>query len=164
MNDNENSELYDENCQIYGIMRDVIKFIHKKGCPRASISLYEELKECYNYGFIPTIELPRKNSRSNIDKIEIKDNYIIISFPFISMIASQEFVEDYLCEMWCKTRKAFQRYSFRPEIKFIKGHGYGVKLQSYAAIGGDGYNNAKATLYTPEDFQELLDNYSEKLE
>lgn len=88
-------------------------------------------------------------------KIFLKDDYIVMEFPFISMMFNQEDIENYLLERWLKMRNIIQENIQFPEIVFLKKAGLGIRLESYAAISG-GYRTF-ATLFTPEDMTRLID-------
>ena len=87
--------------------------------------------------------------------IFLKEDYIVMEFPFISMMFNQEDIEDYLLERWLKMRNMMQENIHLPEIVFLKKAGLGIRLESYAAICG-GYRTF-ATLFTPEDMTRLID-------
>ena len=87
--------------------------------------------------------------------IFLKDKYIIMEFPFISMMFNQEDIEDYLLERWLKMRNIIQENHQLPELVFLKKAGLGIRIESYAAISGE--DRTFATLFTPEDMTRLID-------
>lgn len=87
--------------------------------------------------------------------IFLKDDYIVMEFPFISMMFKQEDIEDYLLERWLKMRNIMQENLQLPELVFLKKARLGIRIESYAAISG-GYRTF-ATLFTPEDMTRLID-------
>lgn len=97
-----------------------------------------------------------ENEMSDLYKIEIIDNFIEITFVFISMMVSQEDVEQFLQEKWRQSRFGIKGYiKDLPELGFIKEKKLGIRLKAFAGIGGEGYHETFATLFTPEDIQKI---------
>lgn len=99
-------------------------------------------------------KLGYENEMSDLYKIEIIDNFIEITFVFLSMMVSQEDVEQFLQEKWRQSRFGIKCYiKDLPELGFIKEKKLGIRLKAFAGIGGEGYHETFATLFTPEDIQ-----------
>lgn len=142
----------------YAIIRDLIKFSEEKGFQsETNNSLYKRLTEDYQMGLIGDLDYPDENEESLIYKMEIEDNYVVISFPYMSMMVFPDDIELLLWHKWRHTRLGIQRYIKEPELSFIKENNLGVKIKSFAGIGGEGYCGTFATVFTPEDIQLLLD-------
>lgn len=140
----------------YAVIRDLIKFSEEIGLqPKTNDSLYKRLTENYQMGLIWDYDYPDENADYILYKIEIEGSYIVITFPFMSMMVCQDYVEEYLWYKWRDTRLGIQRYINEPELNFIKENKLGVKIKAFAGIGGEGYCGTFATLFTPEDILSL---------
>lgn len=140
----------------YAIIRDLIKFSEDKGLQSyTGGSLYNRLTENYKMGLIYENDYPNENKENLVYKIEIENNYIIISFSYMSMIVSEELMEGFICEKWQQTRSGIHKYINEPELRFIKEKGFGIKIKAFAGIGGEDYNSSFATLFTPDDIKRL---------
>ena len=150
-------DVKNENTSIYAIMRDLKNFLDKEFHLYNQSSLFALVEEEYYMGLIDEVYFPSSEDvPSDVYKIEIKEDYIDIIFVFISMMVSQEMVEDYLCDMWRLCRKGFLRFLDLPELKKLKERGLGVRIKAFAGIGGEGYHLRSATLFTPEDLKHLI--------
>lgn len=119
--------------------------------------LYEECLEEYQMGFISWESIDLSNipdEQSDIYKIEIKDEYVVISIAYISMMICDEDVEEFLAENWVKIRKSLMRHNQVAEFKFLRDLGLGIKLYAFAGIGGYGYHGRSAIVYTPEQIKD----------
>ena len=143
----------------YAIIRDLIKFSEEQGLqPATNGSLYKRLTEDYQMGLIGDLDYPDEDVESLIYKMEIEDNYVVISFPYMSMMIFPDEIELLLWHKWRHTRLGIQRYIKEPELSFIKENNLGIKIKAFAGIGGEGYCGTFATLFTPEDIQLLCKN------
>lgn len=143
----------------YAIIRDLIKFSEEKGLqPKTNNSLYKRLTENYQMGLIWDYDYPVENEESLVYNIEIENNYITIYFPHYSMMVFPDDIEKFLCHKWRHTRLGIQRYIKEPELNFIRENKLGIKIKSYAAVGGVGYSGTFATVFTPEDIKLLCKN------
>ena len=140
----------------YAIIRDLIKFSEEKGLQSETDgSLYKRLTEYYQMGLIWDYDYPDENKESLVYNIEIENNYITIYFPHYSMMVFPDDIEKFLCHKWRHTRLGIQRYIKEPELNFIRENKLGIKIISYAAVGGVGYSGTFATVFTPEDIELL---------
>lgn len=82
--------------------------------------------------------------------------YIVITLGFVSMIVSDDMMEEFLCEKWLQTRLALlQLNSWGFDIAFLGDKAFGIRLEVYPVIGGyrEGGNYPSVTLFTPDDIK-----------
>lgn len=147
-----------EECQEAAIIMECLsRFLRKNGLV-VNESYKERLNLLYCMGFVD-YGYPEETNEDFIN-IRIDGPYIVIEFVYVSMIIRDADVEEYLMGRWHLARlgfylsKLFEYPELDYELDYIKKKGYGVRIESYAGIGGRGYHNRCATLFTPEDLRE----------
>ncbi len=125
------------------------------GVQRLLDDLYKEDFENYNKGLIQQADI----QIGDIYHVEIAEDYLVLAFPMISMMVSWEYVYDVLKEKWSQIYAYFVYQEYvkgTPEcIELLKEKGLGIKICSFAGIGGYGGPDSciSAILFTPEDIK-----------
>lgn len=140
------------------IMQAISEFLCKNGATLNS-SFRDRFNELlFNTGMVP-YACPVDDVDDNLIKVRLDGNYIVIEFVYVSMMVGNDLLEEFLAEQWRLSRLGFtiasdKKYpELRRELEYIIDQGYGVRIATYAGIGGSSHK-IYATLFTPEDLQE----------
>lgn len=101
-----------------------------------------------------TMKCIPENDVSRTYKIAIEDDYLVITFVFISMMVADWMVKRFLEKKVEIVRDVFTKLKSTPFYPISSGN-LGVKIKAFAGIGGEGYYENEIIIFTPEEYQHI---------
>lgn len=141
------------DCNVHGssILREIEYFLKNEtqddfGHQHFYDDLYKEDIENFSLGFISKEDI----QIDDIYHIEIQENYVVISFVYVSMMVCEEDVERFLTEKLTKIRLHLFTNMHCNCLDLLAEKELGIKIHAFAAIGGYDYFGRSAIVYSPE--------------
>lgn len=102
-----------------------------------------------------TMKIIPENDVSRAYRIAIEEDYLVITFVFISMMVSNDYVRRFLDDKIDVVKDALTELKKSSDLNPILSRGLGVKIKAFAGVGGEGYYENGVTIFTPEEYQSI---------